>query len=69
MDAAGYEAPAGEDATEVPDMTAEGADQVPAQRDDTEREGDKTGDGVKGCGDAGPAPHEIGLGSASGYGG
>ncbi|HUB14539.1 MAG TPA: hypothetical protein VMB34_21495 [Acetobacteraceae bacterium] len=50
-------------------MTAEGADQVPAQRDDTEREGDKTGDGVKGCGDAGPGPHEIGLGSASGYGG
>ena len=69
MDAAGSEEPAGQAVTGLPDMAAERAGESLAKPDEIEDEADKTGEGVKGCGSAGPSPRWNGLGSAIGCGG
>ena len=56
MDRAGSDEPAGRAVAEVPDMVAERDGEVLALLDEIQDEGDKEGDGVKGCGNAGPSP-------------
>jgi len=52
----GSEEPAGQAAAEFRDMGADRDGVGLAIPDESENEGDKTGEGVKGCGGAGPSP-------------
>jgi len=68
-DVGGSEEPGGRAVAGCRDMGAERPGAMPAMLDESEDEGDKDGEGVRGCGGAGPSPRWIGLGSASGCGG